>query len=329
MPLAMTFAYREWRYKQTFKIARDTRKAAPLFVVHLSDGAFVGRGECGLQSLHGETRESVGTQLQEMQDRIGEIGTRENLNAAIAASSARNAVDCAFWDLECKRSGKSVWELAGLKKAERIEVDITIGINELEKMRSDAEGAIERGYRLLKLKVDAESVLEKLSAIAACAQGLRFIVDANESWSMDQLRALAPQLKTLNVVLIEQPLRHCEDEALSQYDSPVPLCADESCATRDGLDVLERRYDAVNIKLDKTGGLTEALALARAARAQGMGLMMGCNGATSLGNAPAFMVGSLCDWNDVDSHELLTEDRASGMTTRNGHLYCFEPRLWG
>ena len=329
MALQMIFAFQEWPYRQVFKFARETRESAPLFVVHLSDGEFIGRGECGLQSLHHETPESVAAQLRQIKDKIASIGSREKLNVEIAACSARNAVDCAFWDLECKRANKSVWDLAGIARPEKIEVDITIGINALEKMRAGAKAAVARGYRLLKIKADAESVLEKVGAISKAAPGIGLIVDANEAWSMAQLRVLAPALKSLNVAVIEQPLTHGEDEALADYDSPVPLCADESCATREGLDQLEARYDAINIKLDKSGGLTEALALARAARVAGLGLMMGCNGATSLGNAPGYVVGSLCDWRDLDSQELLYEDRAGGMATRDGNLFAFESGFWG
>ncbi|MEI9994324.1 MAG: dipeptide epimerase [Rhizomicrobium sp.] len=325
----MTVAYQEWPYRQTFKFARETRQAAPLFVVHVSDGTHIGRGECGIQSLKDETPESVAAQLREIAGRIAAIGSRAELNRAVPAQSSRNAVDCALWDLECKRSGASIWQLSGVDPVPKIEVDITIGINALEKMRADAEQAVARGYRLLKLKADADSVLEKVDAIAKAVPGVKFIVDANEAWSMEQLSALAPALAALDVVLIEQPLHHDHDAALAGYDSPIPLCADESCATASQIGVLAERYDSVNIKLDKTGGLTEALALARAARAAGMGLMMGCNGATSLGNAPAYVIGALCDYRDIDSQELLFEDRAGGMVTRAGELHAFDSRFWG
>ncbi|HEY1709566.1 MAG TPA: dipeptide epimerase [Rhizomicrobium sp.] len=329
MPLQMIFAYQEWPYRQTFKFARETREAAPNFVVHVSDGEHIGRGECGLQSLKNETAQGVAAQLRDIADNIAVMETRAELNRRIPAQSSRNAVDCALWDLECKRSGKSIWELTGVAKTDKIEVDITIGINSLEKMRADAVAAVMRGYSLLKLKADAHSIVEKAAAIAQAVPGARFIVDANEAWSLDQLKTLAPQLKALNVVLIEQPLHHDADAPLAGYDSPVPLCADESCATAAQIGMLAERYDSVNIKLDKTGGLTEALALARAAREHGLGLMMGSNGGTSLGNAPAYVIGTLCDYRDIDSHELLFEDRRGGMPTRNGELYAFDSRFWG
>ncbi|HEY1837417.1 MAG TPA: dipeptide epimerase [Rhizomicrobium sp.] len=329
MSLEMMFAYQEWPYRQTFKFARETREAAPLFVVHVSDGTHIGRGECGLQSLKHETPQSVAEQLRAMQNGFAGLSSREALNRTIPAQSARNAVDCALWDLECKRAGKSIWEIAGVARVAQIEVDITIGINSPDKMRADAKAAVARGYRLLKLKAHAQDALETVSTIAAALPGVRFIVDANEAWSLEQLKELAPRLKALNVVLIEQPLHHDNDAPLADYDSPIPLCADESCATASQIPLLAQRYDAVNIKLDKTGGLTEALALARAAREHGLGLMMGCNGATSLGNAPAYVVGSLCDYRDIDSQELLFEDRAGGMATRGGQLYAFDSAFWG
>jgi len=327
--LHMTIAYQEWPYRQTFRYARATQVSSPLFLCHITDGEYVGRGECGLQTLKHETRESIGAELAAIAARIGDIGSREALNRLVPGGSARNAVDCAFWDLECKRMGRSIWEMANVALQERIEVDITIGINPLEKMRADAVEAARKGYGLLKIKADAESVLEKIAVIAEAAKGAMFIVDANEAWTMEQLIELAPRLKDLGVVVIEQPLHHARDDALETYRSPIPLCADESCATSDGLDVLARRYQAVNIKLDKCGGLTEGLALARAARARGLGLMMGCNGATSLGNAPAYVIGTLCDWRDIDSHALLYEDRFGGMKTENGKLYAFSSNLWG
>ena len=329
MALDMMFAYQEWPYRQVFKFARETRHWSPLFVVHVREGEHIGRGECGLQSLKNESRESVARQLEEIKALLPSLRSREDMNLAVPASSARNAVDAALWDLACKKTGKSIWELAGVARAEKIEVDIAIGMNSPEKMRSDAMAAVARGYRLLKIKANGENVLNSVNAIADIAPGTRFIVDANEAWSMEQLRALVPQLQAMKVIMIEQPLHHDHDAALAGCDSPIPICADESCATRKGLDVLEQRYDAANIKLDKTGGLTEALAFAQAAKRRGLNLMMGCNGATSLGNAPAYVVGSLCDWRDIDSQELLYEDRAGGMATRGGELYAFDSQLWG
>ncbi len=290
---------------------------------------FIGRGECGLQSLKNETVDGVADHLRAIQREIAGIASREELNQRFPAQSARNAVDCALWDLECKRSGRSIWDLAELTRPERLEVDITIGLDTLDKMIANAVVAVGRGYRLLKLKADAQSVVENVAAISEATSGVQFIVDANEAWSIEQLREVAPRLQSLGVILIEQPLHHDLDGPLAGFDSPIPICADESCATASQIDALADRYQAVNIKLDKSGGLTEALNIAHAARAKGMGLMMGCNGATSLGNAPGYVVGSLCQHRDLDSQELLFEDRQGGMATRNGELCAFESGFWG
>ena len=329
MPLHMTVAYQEWPYREVFAYARARHAVSRLFVCNLSDGTHIGRGECGLQTLKNETSEQMREELEDIASGIARIGDRETLNREIPAGSARNAVDCAFWDLACKRERRSVWTLANIPPAPAIEVDISIGINDTDKMCADARGAAGRGYRLLKLKADAETAFDKIAAIAEGVPGMRFIVDANEAWTLAQLKSIAPKLARIGVEVIEQPLHHDRDADLEGYHCPIPLCADESCATRENLDVLARRYQAINIKLDKAGGLTEALALARSARARGLELMVGCNGATSLGNAPAYVVGTLSKWRDIDSHELLYEDRAAGMTTRNGKLQVFEPALWG
>ncbi len=327
--LKMSIAYQEWPYRQTFTFARETREAAPLFVVHVTDGTHIGRGECGLQSLKNETPQIVLSQLRDMRERIGALGTRAALNAAIPAQSSRNAVDCALWDLECKRTGQSIWALTGLARPDSIEVDITIGINSLEKMRADALAAVARGYRLLKLKADAQSVLEKVSAIAEAAPGVAFIVDANEAWSLEQLQDLAPTLKALNVVMIEQPLHHDKDTPLSSYDSPIPLCADESCATRDGLEVLADRYDAINIKLDKTGGLTEALAMKAEAQMLGFTIMIGCMVGTSLAMAPAVLLAQDAEFVDLDGPLLLARDREPGLRYTASLVAPPEADLWG
>ena len=329
MALEMIVAFQEWPYREVFTFARETRQSAQLYVVHLTDGTYVGRGECGIQSLKNETPEIVGAELQKIAAQIDDIGSRAQLNRLIPARSWRNAVDCAFWDLECKRSRQSIWQLTGVGKIPKFEVDLTIGINALEKMCLGARDAVSRGYRLLKIKADANNVISTVHAISQAVPRVSLIVDANEAWSMDQLRSVAPQLSKMNVVLIEQPLHHERDSELEKFDSPIPICADESCATSENVELLATRYDALNIKLDKTGGLTEALILAREAKQRGLGLMMGCNGATSLGNAPAYVVGSLCDWRDVDSQEMLFEDRAGGMMTRKGDLYAFDEAFWG
>lgn len=326
--MQLRYAYQEWPYAQLFRISRSAREKSDLFLVHISDGDVLGRGECGILPAYGHTRQDVEQGFKAAIKVISEGPTREELPQLIANSSVRNAIDCAMWDLECKRSGKSVWELAGVEARDSLEVDITVGINTTEKMCADASHAVAAGYRILKIKASADQVLEKVAAIAAVAPGLRFIVDANEAWSMQQLEAIAEDLGKLGVVLIEQPLPHGADAAMEYYKGPVPVCADESCESLAQIDELESRYQSINIKLDKVGGLTAALELARAARARGMGLMLGCNGPTSLGIAPAYVVGTLADYCDLDGPALLHQDRANGMVYRGGHLHCFTSALW-
>ena len=202
MPLEMRIEYQEWPYKQVFKFARETRQFSPLFVVHLSDGEYLGRGECGIQSLKKETPSLVAAELTNIASRINEFGSREELNRMVPARSWRNAVDCAFWDLECKRVHARVWDLAGLHCPDKFDVDLTIGINATEKMRLEAVAAVSRGYHLLKIKSDAHSVLEKVGTISRAVPDAQLIVDANEAMTFDDLRRLAPELVRLGVMLV-------------------------------------------------------------------------------------------------------------------------------
>jgi L-alanine-DL-glutamate epimerase-like enolase superfamily enzyme len=231
--------------------------------------------------------------------------------------------------LECKKSGKDIWQLSGVAKMESIEVDLTIGINDTPKMVADACAAAKLGYRILKLKADKQDVLDRVSAIAHACPGIQLIVDANEAWDIETLNKLAAPLEKLGVRLIEQPLHHQADQPLEAYSGKIPLCADESCSSIDDLPRLSKLYQAINIKLDKAGGLTPGLALNRAAKALNMKVMLGCSGPTSLGAAPAYVLGTLCDFVDLDGPALLLEDRAPSVVYEDGRLQCFSPALWG
>jgi L-alanine-DL-glutamate epimerase-like enolase superfamily enzyme len=315
--------------RKVFRIARESQEFSPVHVVHLTDGEHIGRGECGELRHYGESRASIDAALQDMAEQIDDIASPERLNAAVAAGSARNALDCALWDLSCKRTGRSIWEQTRVESRPTLEIDFTIGIDDPDEMCRTAHELAASGYRELKIKVDASHVLRTVSAIAKAAPGVRLIVDANEAWTIDELRELALPLRALGTALIEQPLHRRDDHQLEGFDSPVPLYADESCATSADLDRLQKRYAGINIKLDKCGGLTEALKMVRGARARGMGLMIGCSGATSLGLAPAYVVGTLCDYRDLDSAGLHFDDRSAGMHYRQGEIACFTSRLWG
>jgi L-alanine-DL-glutamate epimerase-like enolase superfamily enzyme len=219
--------------------------------------------------------------------------------------------------------------MAGVEQKASVACDLTISVNPIEKMCQDARAAFAQGYTLIKLKADKSHVVERVTAIAGAVRGASFIVDANEAWDIETLEKVAPALAKIGVVLVEQPLHHLRDAPLESYRGPIPICADESCRTLADLDQLAKRYQAINIKLDKVGGLTDGLALARGARQRGMELMLGCNGPTSLGAAPAYVLATLSDYVDLDGPALLREDRVSGMQYHNGRLLCFASDLWG
>jgi L-alanine-DL-glutamate epimerase-like enolase superfamily enzyme len=327
--MELLFAYQEWPYAETFRISRSAKANSELFTVYIRDGDHVGRGECGLLPQYGQGRDDVEAALRDAADIVARGASRADVAAKVANTSARNALDCALWDLECRRSGKSIWELAGVSEKASIEVDLTISVNPTDKMRDDALAAFARGFRILKLKANQEDVLDRVEAIAAACPGARLIVDANEAWEIDTLNRLAGLLHRLGVELIEQPLHHKADESLSGYTGEIPLCADESCSSIEDLDRLSRLYQAINIKLDKVGGLTPGLALEAAARGLNMKVMLGCSGPTSLGAAPAFVLGTRCDFVDLDGPALLLDDRAHPMRYADGDLFCFAPDLWG
>lgn len=325
----LTYCAQEWAYRETFKISRGSRDVSALFVAYIRDGEHVGRGECGVLPQYGHERADVVDGFESARTLLEAGAGRAEIQAGVANSSARNAIDCALWDLECKRAGKRVWELARVDPQASIEVDLTISVNGRDKMREDALQALRRGFRILKLKADRNDVIDRVAAIAEAAPGVDLIVDANEAWDIDALERVCDPLARLGVKLIEQPLPHRDDAALAQFRGPIPICADESCRDLADLDILAERYQAINIKLDKVGGLTPGLALARAAKARGLGLMIGCNGPTSLGAAPAYVLGVMADFADIDGPALMLDDRAHAMTYTNGRLACFTPELWG
>jgi L-alanine-DL-glutamate epimerase-like enolase superfamily enzyme len=327
--MELLYAYQEWAYAETFRISRSAKTNSELFVVYIREGKLVGRGECGLLPQYGEGKDDVASAFEDARDLIADGVTRLELSTKVRNTSARNAIDCALWDLECKKSGQDIWTRTGVSRTDSVEVDLTIGINSPDKMRDDAVEAAAKGYRILKIKADRNDVLDKVSIIAEACPGIQFIVDANEAWDISTLNKLAPRLEQLGVRLIEQPLHHKADAALAGYTGHIPLCADESCSSIDDLPRLSKLYQAINIKLDKVGGLTPGLELNRAARLLDLKIMLGCSGPTSLGAAPAYVLASLCDFVDLDGPALLLEDRYPPMRYSNGRLHCFSPALWG
>ena len=311
----------------TFVIARGAQDHVEVVVVEARDGDHVGRGEGTPIYYEGETAELC-VEGVEMRAKARTPLTRESLLETMMEGAARNALDCALWDLEAKQAGTPVWTLAGLPEPAALATCFTLSIAEPAALEKAARSVAGR-YPLLKVKLDGEGDLEKVQAVRRGAPNARLIVDANESWDEIDIGEAAAALAALGVELIEQPVSAGEEDLLLGVESPIPFCADESCHTRDDLDRCEGRFQFVNVKLDKAGGLTEALALAEKARMRGMGLMAGCMLSTSLGIAPAALLAAKAKWVDLDGPLLLAKDRAGGFGYSDGKLLPPAKPIWG
>jgi L-alanine-DL-glutamate epimerase-like enolase superfamily enzyme len=296
-------------------------------VVELRDGAHLGRGEAVPYARYGESVEGVLDEIEAFRDAVECDLDREALQGLLPPGAARNALDCALWDLEAKRSGVRAWTMAGLTRLDPVKTCYTLSLDTPDAMAAAARAAA--GRPMLKLKIGGADDLGCVAAVRAAAPKTRLVVDANEALSFDDLRRLAPDFAQLGVQLIEQPLKAGEDEALEGYESPVPLCADESLHTRYELADCARRYSAINIKLDKSGGLTEALALKREAQALGLEIMAGCMVATSLGMAPALLIAQGAAVVDLDGPLLMARDRTPGLTFIGSMIEPPSAELWG
>lgn len=314
-----------WPIDGAFTIARGAKHAADVVVVEISGGAH-GRGECVPYTRYGETVAGVIAQITETARTLGAQLNRETLSKALRPGAARNALDCALWDYEAKAAGAPVHALAGLDASQPVLTAYTIGLGPAGEMAARAAAS---GYPLLKLKLGGEGDEARLRAVREAAPEARLIVDANEAWRTDQLAALLDACAEARVELVEQPLPAGEDAALAEIARPVPVCADESAHARDGLAALRGRYDAVNIKLDKTGGLTEALAMREEARRLGFRIMIGCMVGTSLAMAPAVLLAQGADWADLDGPLLLACDRDPGLAVDGAVIQPPDPALWG
>jgi L-alanine-DL-glutamate epimerase-like enolase superfamily enzyme len=312
-----------FRLAQVFTISRGSRRQAEVLTVRVSDGGVIGRGECVPYARYDETLDSVTAEIEG----LPEVFDRAALQELLPAGAARNAVDCALWDLEAKRAGVRVWELAGLSAPGPEVTAYTLSLDEPEAMRAQAA---EHAHRpLLKIKLGTPDDMPRLEAVRAGAPEARIIVDANEGWSAKVYADLAPHLVRLGVSLVEQPLPAGDDEALIGMERPVPVCADESCHDRASLPHLKGKYDVVNIKLDKTGGLTEALALREAALSEGYKVMVGCMVGSSLAMAPATLVAQGALVTDLDGPLLLAEDRDNALTFDEAGVHPPDAALWG
>ena len=318
---------RVWPLREPFVISRSSQTTCEVIVVHLAADGHIGRGEAVGVDYHGETIDSMREQVESVRSMIERGIDRRKLLEILPAGGARNALDAALWDLEAKRSDTSVWELAGIARPRTISTCETIGIRSLAEYEARAR-ALAR-YEWIKIKVSDDKPLEAVAAVRRGAPTARLVVDANQAWSVETLQKLAPALAQLRVDLLEQPVRVTDDAPLARLDLPVPVCADEPANTVEDLPRLVDRYDFVNIKLDKSGGLTAALAFAHAARAAGMRLMVGCMVGGSLAMAPAMVVAQLCEVADLDGPLLQAEDWPDGIEYRDGVMSLPSRKLWG
>ncbi len=323
---SLTCAVERFPIAGTFTIARGSKTEAAVVVAELTEGSHTGRGECVPYARYGESVEGVRDLIASLAPEIAGGLDRAGLQQRLPPGAARNALDCAFWDLEAKRQGTTVAELIGLAAPRPLVTAYTLSLDAPEAM---ARAAAATPRPLLKLKLGAPGDPERLAAVRAAAPESRLIVDANEGWTADILPGMLAACAAAGVELVEQPLPADADAALAEIPHAVPLCADESVHAREGLAALRARYDAINIKLDKTGGLTEALALADAAEQLGFSLMVGCMLATSLAMAPALLVAQRAQVVDLDGPLLLARDRVPGLTYEGALAYPPSPDLWG
>jgi L-alanine-DL-glutamate epimerase-like enolase superfamily enzyme len=296
-------------------------------VAEISDVESRGRGEGVPLRRYGETIDSVVAALEAMKAAITSGLDRDTLQTALPPGAARNALDCAFWDMDAKRAYRSVAELAGLGAMTPVMTAFTLALDAPDKMAEQA--AANRTRPLLRLVFSGGGDVERVQAVRQAAPASRLIVDVNESWNAAQLREYIPALVDLRVELIEQPLPADADDALARLELPIPLCADESCRTLADLDRLDGKYQAINIKLDKAGGLTEALALAAEAKRRGLRIMVGGTISTSLGIAPALLLARQADIVDLDGPLHLALDRGAGLRYDSGMIQPADPKLWG
>ena len=326
-PSLLSVEVERWPVAGSFTISRGAKTHVDVVVCTVGDSRFEGRGEGTAIYYHGDTAEDCARAIQEYcAAQKGQPLSCVKLLADMPRGAARNALDCALWDYEAKASGLPVWALAGMAEPRPLPTAFTISVNTPGQMEKDARAAVARGFVLLKCKLTGEADIERIAAVRQGAPDVRLIVDANESWNEADLMAETAQLAELGVEMIEQPVRHGEEWRLKGLVPVLPFCADESCQDRTDMIALGD-FPAINIKLDKAGGLTEAIALASMAEASGKRLMAGCMLCTSLGIAPAFLVAQQAEWVDLDGALLLARDRQGGLTVENGFL---QPgSLWG
>lgn len=310
-----------------FTISRGSKTEARVIRVELEQDGITGQGECVPYARYGETLEATLETILSLTPRLAAGLDRAGLQSTLPPGAARNALDCAFWDLEAKRAGTDVAKLANILPPARIETAYTISLDTPQAM---AEAATRHAHMpLLKLKLGAPGDADRLAAIRAAVPDTRLVVDANEGWQPNELESLLRASRDAGIELIEQPLPAGNDALLAEIEHTVPICADESAHALAGLDQLVGRYDAINLKLDKTGGLTEALAVAQRAKELNLAIMVGCMVSTSLSMAPASLLAPFARWVDLDGPLLLAADRPNGLAYTDGAIDPSVSRLWG
>jgi L-alanine-DL-glutamate epimerase-like enolase superfamily enzyme len=325
--LRLSVRTERWPIRGAFTIARGSKREAAVVVAEIGDGICRGWGECVPYARYGESLEGVVAAIESCREAVAQGLDRAALASLLPPGAARNALDCALWDLAAKQSRQSVAALAGLPSLHPVPTAFTISLDGPAAMSAQARKAA--AYPLLKLKLGGAGDAARLAAVRAAVPHARLIADANEAWQSHETESLLAAAAAANVELVEQPLPAGDDALLEEIARLVPVCADESVHDRASLEALAGRYDAVNIKLDKTGGLTEALVTAARARERGLKIMVGSMVATSLSMAPALLVAQDAGWVDLDGPLLLERDRDPGLTYESGLIYPAPPELWG
>ena len=322
----VSFQHESWPLKKSFSISRGTKTSAEVIYLEIQQDHHKGKGEAVPYVRYGESIDSVISQLNTVKGDIEQGSDRNNLLDILPPGAARNAIDCALWDLESKLNGISPWKSANKNKPKSIRTALTVSLSSPDKM---AEEALDYGKcDLLKLKLGSENVLESITAVRQVAPKAKIIIDANEAWSEEQLRSWQEQLFEMSIDLVEQPLSSDKDDCLREFQHLVPICADESCHTTEDIERLVGLYDYVNLKLDKTGGLTEALNCKNMAKERGLGLMIGCMVSTSLSMAPALLLTEDVDFIDLDGPFLLAKDRDPSLIGSSSEL-IYDSDVWG
>ena len=317
-----------FRLAETFTISRGSRTESQVISVRITEGEFTGSGECVPYARYGETLDTVEAQIRGITEDLKNGIDRTALQTALPAGAARNALDCAMWDLAAKTAGEPVWKLAGLPEPESVVSAYTLSLGDATSMQAKAAEHAERPLLKIKLGGGAEDI-ERIRAVRRGAPDTTIIVDANEGWTRGEYESLAPVLLELGVAMVEQPFPASDDEVLASMQRPLPVCADESCHDSASLPAIAGKYDVVNIKLDKTGGLTEALVLRDAARQQGFDIMVGCMVGSSLAMAPAVLVAQGAKFVDLDGPLLLAEDRIPPLNFTGSVVAPAPVQLWG